>query len=73
MGIKSRENSIDSPKVVVGEIDTRAPFQSVRAAVSLFGEGALINSKTELKKPKPKPLLTEVFFKFNNWMKIFNE
>eukprot|EP00268_Persea_americana_P045704 TRINITY_DN46745_c1_g1_i1.p1 TRINITY_DN46745_c1_g1~~TRINITY_DN46745_c1_g1_i1.p1 ORF type:complete len:652 (+),score=219.93 TRINITY_DN46745_c1_g1_i1:282-2237(+) len=59
MGIKSRENSIDSPKVVVGEIDTRAPFQSVRAAVSLFGEGALINSKTELKKPKPKPLLTE--------------
>ncbi|RWR83389.1 WEB family protein [Cinnamomum micranthum f. kanehirae] len=57
MGIKSRENSIDSSKVVVGEIDTRAPFQSVRAAVSLFGEGSLINSKTALKKPKP--LLTE--------------
>lgn len=71
MGIKSRENSIDSPKVVVGEIDTRAPFQSVRAAVSLFGEGSLINSKTALKKPKP--LLPEVFFQFNNWMKIFNE
>lgn len=72
MGIKTQENSTDSPKaVVVGEIDTRAPFQSVRAAVSLFGEGALVNNKTALKKPKP--LLTEVFLNFNNWVKIFNE
>lgn len=33
-----RQKASGSPKVELGEIDTRAPFQSVKAAVSLFGQ-----------------------------------
>ncbi|KAJ6815694.1 WEB family protein [Iris pallida] len=52
MGVRSRKNSFDSPKAEVGEIDTRAPFASVKAAVSLFGEVAFSAEKT-MRKPKP--------------------
>ncbi|KAJ6815573.1 WEB family protein [Iris pallida] len=52
MGMKTRKNSFDSPKAEVGEIDTRAPFASVKAAVSLFGEVAFSAEKTT-RKPKP--------------------
>ncbi|KAK2440907.1 protein WEAK CHLOROPLAST MOVEMENT UNDER BLUE LIGHT [Trifolium repens] len=56
MVAKIRQSATDSPtpnpKPEVGEIDTSPPFQSVKDAVSLFGEGAFSGERPILKKPK---------------------
>ncbi|XP_062088063.1 WEB family protein At1g12150-like [Humulus lupulus] len=48
--IKVNEKSTGSPRTEVGEIDTRAPFQSVKAAVNLFGVVASLKGKPVIKR-----------------------
>ncbi|EFH40674.1 hypothetical protein ARALYDRAFT_495668 [Arabidopsis lyrata subsp. lyrata] len=49
-----RDSSDSSPIVEVGEIDTSAPFQSVKDAVNLFGEAAFSAEKPVIRKPSPQ-------------------
>ncbi|KAL8160815.1 hypothetical protein V2J09_012304 [Rumex salicifolius] len=57
VNIRIRKDLNESPRKDVGEIDTRAPFQSVKAAASLFGD-TISSSATKpafFKKSKSQP------------------
>lgn len=54
----------ESPRTEVGEIDTRAPFKSVKAAVSLFGEVAISSDRSSAVKKTKAPQTEVSFFPF---------
>ena len=67
MVAKIRQSAAGSPKptkLEVGEIDTSPPFQSVKDAVSLFGEGAFSGEKPATKKAKPYSAEVTLVFVF---------
>jgi hypothetical protein len=62
---QSVSDSHNSTKPVVGEIDTTSPIQSVKDAVSLFGEAASSAENPTIKKSKSKPYSVEVIHIFS--------
>lgn len=67
MVAKGRQNNTDSPRAEVGEIDTSAPFQSVKDAVTLFGEGAFSGEKPSIRKPKPHSAEVRAYIFYVDW------
>lgn len=52
---------VDSEKKEIGEIDTKAPFESVKAAVSLFGEVRFSSDRSATRKAQA-PQAEVLFF-----------
>lgn len=70
MGVKGHQiatHHSPNAKVEVGEIDTSAPFQSVKDAVNLFGEGAFSGERLIVRKAKqPHSAEVLIFVHFKN-------